>query len=213
MTPLDAPGISIRPILSISGEHEVNQVFFDGVRIPVGNRLGEENRGWDVAKYLLEFERGGGVIGIHEKVAAAKVKAIAARETSDSGGSLLEDAAFRVKTASLDIEIMAAELTGRRLSGGASAADASVGGIAASIKKMLSSQRSQDVSALTMEAIGQYAQVDQRPSLAPAYEAAPVGPEYAATPTAKSLNGRRPAGGGCTDSGGALRQGVRQSKR
>jgi alkylation response protein AidB-like acyl-CoA dehydrogenase len=53
------PGITVRPIISISGDHELNQVFFDDVRVPVSALLGEENRGWTVAKYLLQHERGG----------------------------------------------------------------------------------------------------------------------------------------------------------
>ena len=56
---MDTPGISVEPIVFVSGEHEVNQVFFDNVRVPRSNRVGAENDGWSVAKYLLEFERGG----------------------------------------------------------------------------------------------------------------------------------------------------------
>src|SRR5690606_34250102 len=54
--PMDTPGLSVKPIITMSGEHEVNQVFFDDVSIPVANRIGDENQGWTVAKYLLEFE-------------------------------------------------------------------------------------------------------------------------------------------------------------
>ena len=57
---MDTPGVSIAPIITLAGDHEVKQVFFDNVRVPKANRLGEENAGWTVAKYLLEFERGGG---------------------------------------------------------------------------------------------------------------------------------------------------------
>ncbi|WP_293677238.1 acyl-CoA dehydrogenase family protein, partial [uncultured Phenylobacterium sp.] len=53
------PGITVKPIITLAGEHEVNQVFFDNVRVPKSGRLGQENQGWTVAKYLLEFERGG----------------------------------------------------------------------------------------------------------------------------------------------------------
>jgi alkylation response protein AidB-like acyl-CoA dehydrogenase len=53
------PGLTVDPIISLAGEHELNQVFFDNVRVPIANRLGEENDGWSVAKYLLVFERGG----------------------------------------------------------------------------------------------------------------------------------------------------------
>jgi alkylation response protein AidB-like acyl-CoA dehydrogenase len=63
VAPMATPGISVRPIRSISGEHEVNQVFLDDVRVPVANRFGKENEGWAVAKYLLEFERGGNSVG------------------------------------------------------------------------------------------------------------------------------------------------------
>ncbi|KQP13086.1 acyl-CoA dehydrogenase family protein [Pseudorhodoferax sp. Leaf267] len=56
---MDTPGITVRPIISISGDHELNQVFFDGVRVPASSLVGEENQGWTVAKYLLQHERGG----------------------------------------------------------------------------------------------------------------------------------------------------------
>ena len=58
---MKSPGITIRPILTIGGDHEVNQVFFDDVRVPVANRVGEEGKGWTYGKYLLEFERGSGI--------------------------------------------------------------------------------------------------------------------------------------------------------
>ena len=57
---MDRPGVSVKPIVTLAGDHEVNQVFFDAVRVPITHRVGEENDGWSVAKYLLEFERGGG---------------------------------------------------------------------------------------------------------------------------------------------------------
>src|SRR5690606_4049566 len=55
---LPRPGITIRPIISISGDHELNEVFFDDVRVPASGLIGEENHGWTVAKYLLQHERG-----------------------------------------------------------------------------------------------------------------------------------------------------------
>ena len=58
---MKTPGITTRPILTIGGDHEVNQVFFDDVRVPVANRVGEEDKGWTYGKYLLEFERGAGI--------------------------------------------------------------------------------------------------------------------------------------------------------
>jgi alkylation response protein AidB-like acyl-CoA dehydrogenase len=189
VSPMDAPGISVRPIISMSGEHEINQVFFDDVRIPVRNRMGEENEGWTVAKYLLEFERGGGSFGVGMHVTLDKVKAVAELERSDDDGSLLEDAAFRRKTATLEIEVMAADWTDRRLSSGR-AVGQSVGNAAASMKKLLGSEIGQRVAELSVESIGHYAVPDQRASLGVGANEPPVGPEYAATPVAKYLNGR-----------------------
>ena len=60
---MNTPGIRVEPILFASGAHEVNQVFFDDARIPKANVVGQENKGWQVAKYLLEFERGGSTGG------------------------------------------------------------------------------------------------------------------------------------------------------
>ena len=60
---MDCPGVRVEPIITMAGDHEVNQVFFDDVRVPQSNRIGEENQGWSYAKYLLEFERGGGFSG------------------------------------------------------------------------------------------------------------------------------------------------------
>ena len=98
------PGITIQPIITLAGEHEVNQVFFDNVRTPVALRVGEENQGWAVAKYLLEFERGGSAFGAGLKSALGKVRAIAAAE-----GDLARDPAFRRKLAELEVDIAAVD--------------------------------------------------------------------------------------------------------
>src|SRR6201991_2822528 len=84
------PGITVKPIITLAGEHEVNQVFFDDVRVPKTGRLGEENDGWTVAKYLLEFERGGGS-GTGLKIALGRIRSLAAQEASDGSGRLIDD--------------------------------------------------------------------------------------------------------------------------
>ena len=85
---MKTPGITTRPILTIGGDHEVNQVFFDDVRVPVANRVGEEGKGWTYGKYLLEFERGSGI-------ASAKLreglKAIAELAESDLTGRAIDE--------------------------------------------------------------------------------------------------------------------------
>src|SRR3546814_19086894 len=64
---MKSPGVSVRPIITLGGDHEVNQVFFDDVRVPVENIVGEEGKGWNQAKYLLEFERGGGAPSVRSR--------------------------------------------------------------------------------------------------------------------------------------------------
>jgi alkylation response protein AidB-like acyl-CoA dehydrogenase len=190
VSPLDVPGITRRPIISTSGEHELNQIFFDNVRIPVANRMGAENEGWTVAKYLLEFERGGGSLGVGLRVGMEKVKAMARQEPSGLGGSLLaEDADFRRKAASLEIELITADWTDLRMSSGKGVGE-SVGGTTASIKKMLASTKSQDVAQMAVEVIGNYAIADQRGALGAYPREQPIGPAYSVTAMTRHLNGR-----------------------
>ncbi len=189
LSPMNAPGITIRPIISTSGDHELNQLFFDNVRIPVANRMGAENEGWTVAKYLLEFERGGGSLGVGLRVAAEKVKAMAAQEPSGEAEPLLSDADFRRKLAALEIELMTADWTDLRLSSGTGVGE-SVGGTTASIKKLLASHKGQDVAELAVEVLGHYAVPDQRRAMGAYPQEAPIGPAYAVTPTARHLNVR-----------------------
>ncbi|MEJ7930576.1 acyl-CoA dehydrogenase family protein [Ramlibacter sp. AN1015] len=110
---LRTPGITIRPITSIDGEHHLNEVFFDEVRVPVANLVGEENRGWDCAKFLLANERTGiANVGLcRERLDHARE--VAAR-TRQGDARLLDDARLRSEMAQLDAEIRALELTNWR---------------------------------------------------------------------------------------------------
>ena len=189
LTPMDAPGISVRPIISISGEHEVNQVFFDDVRIPVANRLGEENAGWTVAKHLLEFERGAGAAASRLGRMVDHARAIAQQEQGGEGSSVwAEDAAFRARLGALEIEI-----AGLAHAEAQAAATLSAGGDigpTASLLKLQASTLQQRATELAMEALGPYAAADQRGALGYGANEPPVGPEHAVTPTAKYLNTR-----------------------
>lgn len=110
---MKAPGVSIRPIINLAGEHELNEVFFDNVRVPKANRIGEENDGWTVAKYLLEFERGGSFA----PALRARLKRIraAAREESPLGPPLLEDGAFEARLVNAEIKVEAIQITEHRV--------------------------------------------------------------------------------------------------
>ena len=85
---MKSPGITTRPILTIGGDHEVNQVFFDDVRVPVANRVGEEGKGWTYGKYLLEFERGSGIASAKLRDA---LKTISDLAESDTTGRAIDD--------------------------------------------------------------------------------------------------------------------------
>ncbi len=111
---MKTPGITVRPIVSIDGSHHLNEVFFDEVRVPVAMRIGEENKGWDVAKFLLGNERTGiARLGkSKERVKFAKEKA---REMRAHGRPLSEDHEFRRRIAQLETELKSLEITQLRV--------------------------------------------------------------------------------------------------
>jgi alkylation response protein AidB-like acyl-CoA dehydrogenase len=102
------PGITVRPIVSIDGEHHLNEVFFDDVRVPVSLRVHEENRGWDVAKFLLGNER----VGIAQ-LGRSKERADAAKRIARRAGAV--DDAFRARAAQLAVDMQALEITQYRM--------------------------------------------------------------------------------------------------
>src|SRR5580698_5212544 len=111
---MKTPGITVRPIISIDGSHHLNEVFFDNVKVPVENRVYEENKGWDVAKFLLGNERTGiARLGkSKERVASAKEMA---RNVREHGKPLIEDQAFRARVAQLEVDMKALEITQYRV--------------------------------------------------------------------------------------------------
>ncbi len=155
---MTTPGISIRPLPTLDGppegEQEINQVFFDNVRVPVSNRIGEENKGWTYAKYLLEFERGNAYApGL--RAALRKVRKIASAELDGSGAPLITDGDFRRKLADMEIRIDALDAQELRVFMGRSAGQ-SVGAVS-SMLKCLGSETQQAISELALEAAGVYA--------------------------------------------------------
>jgi acyl-CoA dehydrogenase len=189
LTPMDAPGLTVTPIRSMSGEHEVNQCFFDDVRVPAANCVGEIDQGWTVAKYLLEFERGGGFTAPRLLAALVRLRDIANAERDEDGGSLWGDSAFRDRIMRLETRALALDWTERRL-----VADRTPGGRAgaakASMIKLLVSELSQDIAELSLEALGARAGVDQHLALGLHPARSGVGPTYALLPAATYLNSR-----------------------
>jgi alkylation response protein AidB-like acyl-CoA dehydrogenase len=111
---LASPGITIRPIRTIDGQHHVNEVFFDAVRVPAGNLVGEENKGWDYAKYLLVNERVGIARTGRARDRLRRARALAA-EVMEDGRPLIEVPAWRRRIAELEAQIVALEMTELRL--------------------------------------------------------------------------------------------------
>jgi pimeloyl-CoA dehydrogenase large subunit len=114
MIDMKTPGIEVRPIVTMEGRTEVNEVFFDNVKVPVENLVGEENRGWDCAKYLLGNERTGIARVGTSKMRVARIKELA-RLVPSGDGSLYDDERFREKVAAVEVELKALEMTQLRV--------------------------------------------------------------------------------------------------
>ncbi len=157
---MKTPGITVRPITTIDGGQEVNEVFFDDVRVPIENRVGEENRGWDYAKFLLGNERSGiARVGV-SKARLRRLREIAALERVGDK-PLIEDERFRVKIAAIEVELKALEMTQLRVV--AAERRGNRPDPASSILKIKGSEIQQAISELLLEAIGPYAVVGEAP--------------------------------------------------
>jgi pimeloyl-CoA dehydrogenase large subunit len=157
---MKTPGITVRPITTIDGGQEVNEVLFDDVRVPIENRVGEENRGWDYAKFLLGNERSGiARVGV-SKARLRRLREIAALERVGDK-PLIEDERFRVKIAAIEVELKALEMTQLRVV--AAERRGNRPDPASSILKIKGSEIQQAISELLLEAIGPYAVVGEAP--------------------------------------------------
>lgn len=185
---MKTPGITVEPILTFAGDHELNQVFFDDVRVPKANRIGDENQGWTVAKYLLEFERGGIAYTQPVKAGLEKLSVIGGIEPGGNGGKLSDDPGFRQKLASLQMEVMAAEITEKRVMSALSQGQNP--GSASSIFKLRGSELLQRMLELTMNAIGNYAMPYQPEAYIPGNNVDSIAPEDGLISTSKYYNQR-----------------------
>lgn len=151
---MTTPGITVRPIITLDGHHETNEMFLEYVRVPVRNRLGEENRGWDYAKYLLGHERSGiARVGI-SKMRLNRARELAKRVTCGSG-VLADDPGFRERAAAIEIELKALEITQMRLIAEISKSSASgKPDPKASILKLKGSELQQAATGLLLEVAG-----------------------------------------------------------
>ena len=177
---MTSPGITVRPIITIEGGHEVNDVFLDNVRVPVANLIGEENKGWTVAKYLLGHERTGIACVARSKRGIERLRELAAGELADDAQPLINDSDFRRKVAELEVDLAALEYTELR-----SLASESKGkgpGPEASLLKVKGTEVGQRLTELTLEAAAHYGAPYARGM---GGNIGPIGPDYAgkAAPT------------------------------
>src|SRR5437773_2884477 len=149
-------GITVRPIVTIDGGREVNEVFFDDVEVPVANLVGEENKGWDYAKFLLGNERTGiARVGV-SKERIRRIKELASKVES-GGKPVIEDQAFREKLAAVEIELKALELTQLRVVADEGKHGKGQPNPASSVLKVKGSEIQQATTELLMEVIGPFA--------------------------------------------------------
>jgi alkylation response protein AidB-like acyl-CoA dehydrogenase len=150
---MKTPGVSVKPIITMDGAHEVNEVWLDNVKVPVSNRIGEENKGWTCAKFLLSHERAG-IAGVaRSKRGVQRLKDLARMER-DGESSLLKDPDFSRNVADLEIDLTALEYTELRTLAGEAAGKGP--GLEASILKIKGTDIQQRLTELTMEAVGYY---------------------------------------------------------
>ncbi len=178
------PGITVTPFSSLDGEVEQCQVFFEDVRVPVSNRLGEENQGWTVAKYLLEFERGGQHFTIDLKKQLRKLQRLIASEANATA----DDPTFAYRVAETQIDVMALEQTELRIKGSVAAGEHP--GALSSLVKVSGTELGQQCAELMMEAAGQGAMPWQSEVLSPHYEGPTAAPEECVTTMAEYINSR-----------------------
>ena len=186
---MTTPGITVRPIRTIEGGHEVNEVFFTDVKVPAENLVGEENRGWDYAKFLLGNERTGiaGVGATKERI--RRLKEIAKAEPAGTG-TVWDDPRFREKVAAVEIELKALEMTQLRVVSAEARRGHGKPDPASSILKIKGTELQQAATELLMEAIGPFALPYEAEEIEGRNEP-PVGPDYAAPIAPNYFNMRK----------------------
>jgi alkylation response protein AidB-like acyl-CoA dehydrogenase len=182
------PGIEVRPIKLLSGDHEVNEVFFTDVRVPVENLVGEENRGWTYAKYLLTYERTN-IAGVGASMAAFGELTEIARTQRRNGKPLAEDPQFAARLARLEIDLENMKTTNLRVlvAAGAGAAPTAE----SSMLKIRGTEIRQAIDDLMRRAAGTHARPWIPESFEGGWNGEPVGPEWAGPVATHYFNDRK----------------------
>jgi alkylation response protein AidB-like acyl-CoA dehydrogenase len=184
---MKSPGITVRPIITLGGEHEVNEVWLEDVRVPIAHRIYEEDKGWTCAKFLLAHERTG-IAGIAaSKRGVEKVKEIA-RTEQDGDRPLIANPFFKRKIAELEMDLTALEFTELRSLAGENAGKGP--GPESSLLKIKGSEIQQRLTELTLEAVGHYGAPYFR-GFGEGDNEHPIGPDYAHRAAPTYFNARK----------------------
>lgn len=185
---MNSPGIEVRPIYLLDGEPEVNEVFFTDVRVPAENLVGEENRGWTCAKYLLTYERTN-IAGVGGSMAAlTQLKEVARRPRPD-GRRLLDDPLFAARLGRIEIDLENMKTTNLRVLAAAQAGGAP--GAESSMLKIRGTVVRQEISSLYRRAMGVHARPLQAEALEAGFAGPWFGPKEAAGAASHYFNNRK----------------------
>ena len=183
-----SPGVEVRPIKTIDGGEEINEVWFTDVKVPAGNLVGEENKGWTYAKYLLSHERNNiATVGISKKK-LEKLKEIARVETRN-GEPLIADPLFAARLAKVEINLGNLETTNLRV-----LSEAEKGGdpgAESSMLKILGSEVCQELDHLLRRASARYGRIYRPEALEDGFNGQEIGPFFAQTASSTYFNNRK----------------------
>ena len=185
---MNTPGVTVRPIILLDGEHEVNEVFFDNVKVPVENLVGEENKGWTYAKYLLTHERTGTANVGNSSAALKRLKEIANEQVS-KGKPLSKDPYFASRMARVEMELESLKTTNLRVLAEADAGAAP--GPESSMLKVKGTIVRLEINDLARRALGPYALPFVSEALDEGYNEPPIGPDYANPIASEYFNNRK----------------------
>jgi len=185
---MNSPGVEVRPIITLDGEHEVNEVFFTDVRVPAANLVGEQDKGWTYAKYLLTYERTN-IAGVGFSVAGLEKLKRVARSVQRNGRPLSEDPLFAARLAKVEIDLENMKTTNLRVI--AAVAGGGVPGAESSMLKIRGTEIRQELLSLARRAMGPYAQPFVEAALHAGHDEEPIGPADAAPAAAQYFNNRK----------------------
>ena len=176
------PGITVDPIITMADDHEVNQVFFEDVRVPKSNRVGEENQGWTCAKYLLEFERGGGFNADRITYELSHLKDLIVAQ-GKKNPSFNANGEIDKKLARIEMDLKALEITELRIL--SSVSDGGNPGPESSIMKLSATKIEQEINELAVEVLAY-----QGLNMDPTADGSPYRPDYITSVTPRYINNR-----------------------